>query len=228
MGNQTTNSQSKENSPLKKKTYYHLVLDRSGSMKSCWEEGKQVIDQQIKDLHRIQAENIDSEIIFSICAFNQDVHFPETLMNIETAKIDWTSINPNGLTALYDAIVESIEFIKMKAEIGLEENNSDVVMLILTDGHENASKKYFKHDVKERIEACEQTEKWNFLFLGAGLDVTEVTKAFDRGRRNSFNFDKSQMASAMGMVSEELSDFVKSKNSGTKKRDFFDDGDLSF
>ena len=66
MENQTTNSQSKENSPLKKKTYYQLVLDRSGSMKSCWEEGKQVIDQQIKDLHRIQAENIDSEIIFSI------------------------------------------------------------------------------------------------------------------------------------------------------------------
>lgn len=228
MENQTTNSQSKENLPLKKKTYYHLVLDRSGSMNSCWAEGKEVIDQQIKDLHRIQSENVGSEIIFSICAFNQDVYFSEEPMNVETARIDWANIYPYGMTALFDAIGESIEFIKNKAGIGLEENDSDVVMLILTDGHENASKKHFKHDVKVMIEACEQTEKWNFLFLGAGLDVTEVTREFDRGGRNSMNFNKSQISCVISQVSGEIEEFVKSKSTGNKKRNFFDDSDLIF
>jgi len=212
----------------KKKTYYHLVLDRSGSMNSCWQEATQVINRQIKDLSRIQAENPDSAIIFSLCAFNQVLQFSEELMNVETAKIDWTTIFPDGMTALFDAVGKSIEFVEEKAGEGLSENDSDVVMLVLTDGHENASKTYSGIDVKEMILACERTEKWNFLFLGAGLDVTEVTREFDRGNRNSLNFNKGQIASAMGMVSEELSEFVKSKNTGNKKKNFFEEDDFGF
>lgn len=213
---------------MKKKTYYHLVLDRSGSMESCWEEGKQVINKQLLDLNRIQTENPDSEIIFSLCAFNQVLRFSEDLMQVHTASIDWTTVFPDGMTALYDAIGESIEFVKKKAGEGLAETDSDVVMLVLTDGHENSSKIHSGMDVKEMIQACERTEKWNFLFLGAGLDVTEATKELDRGKRNSMSFNKSQLASAMSIVNEEISDFVKSKNLGQKKREFFDDQDLSF
>jgi len=197
-------------------------------MNSCWEEGRQVINQQLLDLNRIQSENPDSEILFSCCAFNQVLQFSEEMMNVETAKIDWSAIYPVGMTALFDAIGESIAFVKKNAKEGLEENDSDVVLLVLTDGHENASKTHSGMDVKEMIQACEQTEKWNFLFLGAGLDVTEVTRDLDRGKRNSFSFEKGTMASAMGIVSEELNEFVKSKSSGKKKRDFFDDRDLSF
>jgi uncharacterized protein YegL len=212
----------------KKKTYYHLVLDRSGSMNSCWQEATQVINRQIKDLNRIQSENPDTAIIFSLCAFNQALRFSEELMNVETVKIDWTTIYPDGMTALFDAVGKSIEFVKEKAGEGLNENDSDVVMLVLTDGHENASKTHSGMDVKEMIQACERTEKWNFLFLGAGLDVSEVTRDLDRGKRNSMSFEKSKMASAMGMVSEELSEFVKSKNSGKKKKDFFEGDEFSF
>ncbi len=213
---------------MKKKTYYHLVLDRSGSMDSCWEEGKQVINRQLQDLNRIQSENPDAEILFSLCAFNQLHQFSHELMNVETAKIDWTSIYPDGMTALYDAIGLSIGYIKEKAGEGLKETDADVVMLVLTDGHENSSKLHTGMDVKEMIQACEGTEKWNFLFLGAGLDVTDVTKELERGRRNSMSFDKSQMASVMMLVNEELDEFVKSKSSGKKKRDFFKEDDLSF
>ena len=210
---------------MKKKTYYHLVLDRSGSMSSCWEEAIQVIDKQLLDLRRIQIENPDSEIIFSLCAFNQELHFSDDLMNAETSKIDWKTIFPYGMTALYDAIGVSIEFLKDKAGQSLEEKHSDVIMLILTDGLENSSAKYLGPEIKKMIEACEQTEKWNFLFLAAGLDVEQVTREFDRGRRNSLNFNKSMMASAVSRVSDELSNFVKSKNTGTKKKEFFKDGD---
>lgn len=213
---------------MKKKTYYHLVLDRSGSMQSCWNEARQVINSQLLDLKRIQTENPNSEIIFSYCGFNQVLQFSEELMNVENARIDWGTVYPDGMTALYDAIGESISFIKKKAGEGLKSDDSDVVMLIMTDGHENASKKHIAADVKEMIQACERTEKWNFLFLGAGLDVTEVTKDLDRGSKNSFSFDKQSIKASFNLVNDEIEDYIKQKERNQKKRDFFDKGDMSF
>lgn len=224
MKNQTPNPQSKENSIMKKKTYYHLVLDKSGSMDSLWEEAKQVINQQLQDLKRIQSENQDSKILFSYCAFNQALQFSSDLMPVEDATIDWTTVYPDGMTALYDAIGESIFYVKEKADDDLKSDHSDVVMLIMTDGHENSSKRHSGQDIKEMIQACEQSEKWNFLFLGAGLNVSEVTKELDRGDKNSLSFSKKNLYSAFSLMTDELEDFVKSKSTDQKKRDFFDKG----
>ena len=228
MKNQSTTSPNGETISMKKKTYYHLVLDRSGSMQSCWAEARQVINSQLLDLNRIQTENPNSEIIFSYCGFNQVLQFSEELMNVENATIDWSTIYPDGMTSLYDAIGESIDFIKKKAGEGLKSDDSDVVMLVMTDGHENASRKHTAMDIKEMIQACEQTEKWNFLFLGAGLDVTEVTRALDRGNRNSFSFEKQRIRASFNLVNEEIEDYIKQKERNQKKRDFFDKGDMSF
>lgn len=200
-------------------------MDRSGSMQSCWAEARQVINSQLLDLNRIQAENPNSEIIFSYCGFNQVLQFSVELTNVKNATIDWSRIYPDGMTSLYDAIGESIDFIKKKAGEELKSNDSDVIMLIMTDGHENSSKKHTATDIKEMIQACENTEKWNFLFLGAGLDVTEVTKDLDRGSRNSFSFDKKMFKSSFSFLNEEIEDYVRQKENNLKKRDFFGKGD---
>lgn len=209
---------------MKKKTYYHLVLDKSGSMDSCWAEARQVINQQLQDLQRIQYENQDSKILFSYCAFNQALRFSNDLTPVEDASVDWATVYPDGMTALYDAIGESISYVKEKAGDDLESDHSDVVMLIMTDGHENSSKRHSGQNIKEMIQACEHSEKWNFLFLGAGLNVAEVTKELDRGDRNSLSFRKNNFNFAFSLLTDELEDFVKSKSMDQKKRDFFDKG----
>jgi hypothetical protein len=207
---------------MKKRTYYHLVLDKSGSMDSCWTEAKQVIDNQLKELARVQSENPESQILFSICAFNQELRFSSEIIDIQHAQIDWATIYPDGLTALYDAIGNSIGFIKEKAGKDLESIDADVVMLILTDGHENASHNYSGQSIKEMIRSYEQSEKWNFLFLGAGLNISDVTQELDRGTKNSFSFAKANFKKTFALVNHELEDFVKSKSQEQKKRDFFE------
>lgn len=209
----------------KKKTYYHLVLDKSGSMETCWTEAKQVINNQLEDLKRIQAENSNSEIQFSMCVFNHELKFSQGLMDVKTAKIDWENIQPDGMTSLYDAIGESISFINKEANEELSKKDSDVVMLIMTDGHENSSKKHSGDDIKEMIQACEQTEKWNFLFLGAGINVEDVTKGFGQTDKNSFSFSKENIHCAFHLVNEELEEFIKLKSKGKKKINFFDKGE---
>ncbi len=194
-------------------------------MESCWSEARQVINQQLVELKRVQKENPESRIFFSYCAFNQILRFSDKIMDVETAKVDWPTIYPEGMTALYDAIGESISYIQKEATAEL--TYSDVVMLILTDGHENASKKYAGRDIKEMVQAFEYTENWNFLFLGAGLNITDVTADLDRGNKNSISFEKSNFQKTFTFVNEELEAFVKSKSLNQKKRTFFDKGDQS-
>uniref|UniRef100_UPI0040485151 hypothetical protein n=1 Tax=Algoriphagus sp. TaxID=1872435 RepID=UPI0040485151 len=206
---------------MKKTTYYHLVLDRSGSMDSCWLETKQVIDKQLLDLQRIQKENPNSQLIFSYCGFNQILQFGERLMPIDQAKMDWEKIFPDGMTSLNDAIGESIHYLNQKAGAALSDADADVVMLILTDGLENSSKQYSPTAIKTLMETCERSGKWNFLFLGAGLEVTEVTNAYARGDRNAMSFSKDNFAASFKEVNNELEDFVKQKELAVKKTQFF-------
>ncbi len=207
--------------PKKKTTYYHLVLDRSGSMDSCWQEARQVIDSQLRDLKRIQEENTNSSLIFSYCGFNQVLRFGESLMPVDQASINWELIYPDGMTSLNDAIGESIHYLNQKAAAALSDADADVVMLILTDGLENSSKQYSPTAIKTLMETCERSGKWNFLFLGAGLEVTEVTNAYARGDRNAMSFSKDNFAASFKEVNKELEDYVKQKELAVKKTQFF-------
>ena len=209
--------------PKKKTTYYHLVLDRSGSMDSCWQEARQVIDSQLRDLKRIQEENTNSSLIFSYCGFNQVLRFGDNLMPVDQASINWELIYPDGMTSLNDAIGESIHYLNQKAGAALSDADADVVMLILTDGLENSSKQYSPTAIKTLMETCEQSGKWNFLFLGAGLEVTEVTNAYARGDRNAMSFSKDNFAASFKEVNKELEDYVKQKELNIKKSKFFKD-----
>jgi hypothetical protein len=220
--NNTINSASADAiQPKKKTTYYHLVLDRSGSMSSCWREVRQVIDKQLLDLKRIQEENSSSELIFSFCAFDNTLRFSQDLLPVNQARMDWELILPNASTSLNDAIGESIAYVKNKVGPALSEADADVIVLILTDGYENSSRIYSSKAVKELMEACEETGKWNFLFLGAGLDVTEVTQAYDRGDKNAYSFGKDSLAMSFKKVNNELEDYVKQKEQNKKKTSFF-------
>jgi uncharacterized protein YegL len=218
----TLNSASPEAiQPKKKTTYYHLVLDRSGSMDSCWLETKQVIDKQLLDLQRVQTENPNSQLIFSYCGFNQVLQFGERLMPIDQAKMDWERIFPDGMTSLNDAIGESIHYLNQKIGAALSDADADVIVLIMTDGHENSSKQYSATAVKTLMESCEQSGKWNFLFLGAGLEVTEVTNTYARGDKNAMSFSKDNFAASFKEVNKEIEEYVKEKEQNRKKTSFF-------
>jgi uncharacterized protein YegL len=169
----------------------------------------------------VQEENASSELIFSFCAFDNELRFSQDLMPVAQARMDWELIFPNGSTALNDAIGESISFIKEKVGPALSDADADVIVLIMTDGFENSSQVYSAKAAKELMEACEETGKWNFLFLGAGLDVTEVTQTYARGDKNTMSFGKDNFAASFKEVNNELEDFVKQKEQAVKKTQFF-------
>lgn len=143
------------------------------------------------------------------------------MMPVDQASINWELIYPDGMTALNDAIGESIHYLNKKVGAALSDADADVIMLIMTDGHENSSKQYSPTAIKTLMETSERSGKWNFLFLGAGLEVTDVTDAYARGDKNAMSFSKDNFAASFKVVNQELADYVKLKEQNQKKTKFF-------
>ena len=58
----------------------------------------------------------------------------------------------------------------------------------MTDGMENASKKYSSQKVKEMIEHEKEKYGWEFLFIGSNIDAVETAGHFGIGSDRAVNY----------------------------------------
>lgn len=97
---------------------------------------------------------------------------------------------PNGLTAMNDGIGTAIDKIgKWLSDMSEEERPSKNLIIIMTDGEENASKEYTLAKVQEMIK--HQTEKYDWSFVYMGMDITSKDTAESLGIKSRSYTSKS-------------------------------------
>lgn len=78
---------------------------------------------------------------------------------------------PMSLEELLDAIGKAITWTGTRLSNTKEENRpSKVMIIIVTDGQENASNEFTKAQIREMTEHQESKYNWQFVFLGANQD----------------------------------------------------------
>lgn len=114
------------------------------------------------------------------------------------SKVDYT---PGGLTALYDTIGIAIsEADKQNNHLKQEHKPDMVMMVIITDGQENASHEYTSQTVKRLIQEHEQNEDWQFIYLGA--DFTNFADADSLGIKYRTSSRKKSMKKSFSVISD--------------------------
>jgi hypothetical protein len=112
-----------------------------------------------------------TDYAISLIQFDAPQTMPELTVSYEdraladVPDLNLDSYEPRGNTPLYDAIGECVRRTDAKGRW--------VIMLIITDGLENASREFTKDSVKELIRKKE-AEGWTFSFLGADIDSYAV------------------------------------------------------
>ena len=206
-----------------KKTLYHFVLDKSGSMSNCKETTIEGFNNQLKTIEDLQKEFPEQEFEVSLTVFDNEVETLYSHVSINQFRPLTTNMyHPNGGTALLDAIGISINEIRIKNESLILDNEMSVVMVILTDGMENASRQFSYHRIAEMIKNLEQTEKWNFSFLGADIDAIHTSRMLNIRRENVISFNKSDMNNMWNDISYSMRDYSTHKSMGQTKKDFLD------
>lgn len=153
-----------------------FVIDESGSMWSSKEDTlggfKSVIEEQ-KKLN-------DGKVTISLYKFNDTVKC--VYKGVDVNDIEELQYSPNGCTAMNDGIGTAITDIGKwlySKDVNGEDMPSATLVVIMTDGLENASTEYKLSTVKDMIK--EQTDKYSWQFMYIGNDLTTSKDADDLG-----------------------------------------------
>ncbi len=183
-----------------KKNYLRMifVIDESGSMHGTELDVIGGINTYIAQQQSEEAGKVD----VSLYKFNDTVTrvFRNRPIN-KVQAVGSSDYCPNGFTALNDAVGQAIH--ETDADIA-EINESDrpdvVMMIIVTDGKENASTKFSHGALKTLIASHEKLMNWKFIYLGANL--TDFDDAIQLGINRMSYTPKEKIGDKFKSISE--------------------------
>lgn len=205
-------------------THIAVILDRTGSMESIRDDtiggfnaflNAQKTATGIATLTLVQFDSQDPyEVIYKFKPV-QDV--PE--LTRET-------FVPRATTPLLDAMGRGINDLeKSLVDMAEEERPARVVMVIITDGQENASREFRKDRIEKMIREKQEKSDWQFVFLSA--DLAAIGDALAVGMPAAATLSHDKNSHGVGAAWASLSRRIMDYRSGAKEDVSFSEEDRS-
>jgi len=129
---------------------------------------------------------------------------------------------PRGATPLLDALGDLVDSIDRR--IAAHGTAEDQIVVVFTDGHENASSRWTRRRLFATVEA-RRTAGWTFVFMGANQDSYHEAGGlgFDDANTQNFRNDGRGTRMAMSSVDRAVRDYRRDTWHGkqTRKGDLF-------
>jgi uncharacterized protein YegL len=152
-----------------KETYITLLLDKSSSMRTCYKEALDAINEQIHTIK--QNAKKGGQTFVSLILFGSDVEVMYENMPAEKVKpLTENDYVVGGITALRDAVLTGIELMESKQ---CSKRNQGFLSVLISDGQENASGTG-REELRSRISELQKTKKWTFAYMLSGHSWEDV------------------------------------------------------
>lgn len=185
-----------------------IILDCSGSMQCIADDTIGSINRFIED-----QQKVPGTMYITLNKFADNLCLGKCTLVKDFVPLTSKSYEPFGCTALLDAIGTTINergeaFSRMRED----ERPSKVIVVIMTDGQENASVRFKKDAINTMISHQRDMYKWEFVFLGANQDSIAEAVSLGISAVNTVNF--SHTAEGVGTTMDCLSTNVASLRAG--------------
>lgn len=162
-----------------------IILDRSGSMDCIRSAAVDGFNETLAGIRKAQEKFGETQTHFvtlvTFCSCEIKHVFDKVpVQDIKPLKLE--DYQPCCCTPLYDAMGFTITGMRKFVK---HIEDAVVVVTIITDGLENASKEYSGNSIKSLVESLRE-EGWTFTYMGANQNSVEV--AMHLSIRNSRNF----------------------------------------
>ena len=162
-----------------------FVFDKSGSMVSIARDMiggfNSFVDNQrlVKGMCTVTLHQFDD--IYETTYNNVNIS--------DVVKLTSDTYKPRGSTALLDAVGKTINDLgKELSDLKEKDRPEKVIIVIITDGEENASKEFTSENIKAMIQHQTEVYKWQFTFLGANQDSWSTGEALGIAGNNTLNY----------------------------------------
>lgn len=181
-----------------------VLLDRSGSMTSQWDEALGAINTYVKDL---ADKKVDTGVTLATFDGVNGLRFeiirdritPETWRPVSNADAE-----PRGMTPLNDATAKIVQL----AEAGKYDK---LALIIMTDGAENDSRELPGYQgtvaVKKMLDGC-RAKGWQVIFLGANFDNAAQAASYGTLGGQTVNSSTRNLRATMGKMSDKRADYA--------------------
>jgi len=172
-------------------SHIYFLLDRSGSMTSIRTETIAGFDAFIAEQRKVpgtcQVTLAQFDDQYDVVYVDRDVHAVPTL-----------DLTPRGSTALLDALGRLIVTAGERLEALPEDKRpGSVVVGVMTDGYENASRDWTHERIKALIEQQTRDYHWEFLYLGADQDAIEEGSKMGFAAQKSMTYSRGKADKVM-------------------------------
>jgi uncharacterized protein YegL len=162
------------------------IIDKSTSMDFMTKETIAGFNKFLKE-----QKKVDGDANLSLILFNDQTEYLYDNVPIKKVKkLSEKTYRADGMTAMNDAVGSAIDKLGNRlSKMEDHERPSNIVVLIITDGQENSSREYETSKIKEMITTQQNIYSWEFIFLGANIDVDKYAAdyGFSKGKFASYN-----------------------------------------
>mgnify|MGYP000938688440 CR=1 FL=1 len=167
-----------------------FVLDRSGSMNP-------IADDAIGGFNTFLAaqQSPPGEARLTLVLFDHEYLVPHRGVGIGAVPpLDADTYVPRGMTALLDAVGRTMDDLGARlAAMPEADRPAKVIVAILTDGQENASRDYTFAKVSAMIKHQQEKYSWEFIFLAANQDAIAAAGAISIQPKDAIAFQATPM-----------------------------------
>lgn len=198
-----------------------IVLDKSGSMDAVVEETISGFNEFLQEQQKAPGDANLTLVVFN----SRDELIHSGVPIKEVLPLDYNTYCPDGMTALYDAVMHAIHATGQRlAGIPEADRPGKVMFVIMTDGQENSSKEFARNPqaVKAKIQHQETKYAWNFVYIGANQDAFAV--GGEIGVRSSMiaNYKSSKVGTSEAFKDVSKGMLRSRKASGPRVNSYFD------
>jgi hypothetical protein len=180
-------------------THLYFLLDRSGSMQSIKSDIEggfaAFLEEQRRGVGECRATLAQFDDVYEVVYADRPV-----------ADVPELVLAPRNMTALHDAMGRLITDAGASlARLPESERPGTVIVAIMTDGLENASKEWTGAAIKRLVEQQSRDYSWQFLYMGADQDAVEVGAALGIDRDHAVTYGRGKSREAIGAAGAKIS-----------------------
>jgi hypothetical protein len=174
-----------------------ILLDRSGSMSSLWNEALNSVNAYVK---KLADERVDTGV--TLATFDRDgEQFKFEVIRDRITPPTWKPVSsddahPRGLTPLNDAIGRIVALAKVGCN-GVQ--YAKLALIIMTDGLENASHEFSHEAAKVLLDDC-RAKNWQVIFLGANFDNAAQAMSYGAIKGQTVNSSTRNLSGSMALA----------------------------